>query len=111
MFIQAIRDQTGRVLIENDTVVGALNLPINPAAEQTVFTFDLLAHGEQPARTEILTITYDQEAVQFAESCRLQTRFFNLDTLAGTTFDSVRIENRELAQDVNLNLQIVDFIP
>ena len=111
LFIRAIRDQTGRVLVENDTVVGTLELPINPLAEQTVFTFELLAHGAQPARTETLTITYDQEAVQFAESCRLQTRFFNLDTLAGTTFDSVRIENRELAQDVNLNLQIVDFIP
>ena len=112
LFIQAIRDQTGRVLVENDTVFGALNLPINPLAEQTVFTFELLAHGEQPERTEILTLTYDQEAVQFAESCRLQTRFFNLDTLStGTTFDSVRIENRELAQDVNLNLRIVDFIP
>ena len=111
LFIQAIRDQTGRVLIENDTVVGALNLPINPAAEQTVFTFELLAHGAQPARTDTLTITYDQQAVRFAESCRLQTRFFNLDTLPGTTFDSVRIENRELAQDVNLNLRIVDFIP
>ncbi len=78
----------------------------------TEFTFELLAHGEQPARTETLTITYDQEAVQFAEHCRLQTRFFNLDTLsARTTFDSVRIENRELAEDVSLNLRIVDFIP
>ena len=111
LFIQAIRDEAGQVLVENDTVFGALNLPINPLAEQTVFTFELLAHGEQPERTETLTITYDQEAVQFAEHCRRQTRFFNLDTLAGTTFDSVRIENRELAQDVNLNLRIVDFIP
>jgi hypothetical protein len=112
LFIRAIRDQTGRVLVENDTVVGTLDLPINPAAEQMVFTFELLANGTQPARTEILTITYDQEAVQFAESCRPQTRFFNLDTLStGTTFDSVRIENRELAQDVNLNLRIVDLLP
>ena len=111
LFIRAIRDQTGRVLVENDTVVGTLELPINPLAEQTVFTFELLANGAQPARIDTLTITYDQEAVQFAESCRLQTRFFNLDTLPGTTFDSVRIENRELAQDVNLNLRIVDFIP
>ena len=111
LFIQAIRDEAGRVLVENDTVFGALNLPINPLAEQTVFTFELSAHSAQPARTDTLTITYDQEAVQFAEHCRPQTRFFNLDTLAGTTFDSVRIENRELAQDVNLNLRIVDFIP
>ncbi len=111
LFIQAIRNETGQILLENDTVLGALELPINPLAEQTVFTFELLAHGEQPARTETLTLTYDQEAVRFAEACRLQTRYFNLDTLAGTTFDSVRIENRELAEDVNLNLRIVDLLP
>ena len=111
LFIRTITDGTGRVLVADDTVFGTLSLPINPAADQTVLTFELLAHGEQPARTETLTITYDREAVQFAESCRPQTRFFNLDTLAGTTFDSVRIENRELAVDVSLNLRIVDFIP
>ncbi len=112
LFIQAIRDEAGQVLVENDTVFGALNLPINPLAEQTVFTFELLAHGEQPERVETLTLAYEQEVVRFAEHCRPQTRYFNLDTLnAGTTFDSVRIENRELAQDVNLNLRIVDFIP
>ncbi|MGB3778924.1 MAG: DUF6452 family protein [Tunicatimonas sp.] len=112
LFIRTITDETGRVLVADDTVFGRLDLPINPQADRAVFTFELLAHGEQPARTETLTITYDQEAVQFAEHCRPQTRFFNLDTLSAcTTFDSVRIENRELAEDVNLNLRIVDFIP
>lgn len=112
LFIQTIRDESGRVLVENDTVFGTLSLPINPLAERAVFTFELLAHGPQPARTETLTLTYEREAVRFAESCRLQTRFFNLDTLSsGTTFDSVRIENRELTEDINLNLRIVDFIP
>lgn len=110
LFIQRISDGTGRVLVENDTVFGRLNLSINPLADRTEFTFELLAHGDQPARTETLTITYEQEAVRFAKSCRLQTRYFNLDTLS-TTFDSLRIENRELAQDVSLNLRIVDFIP
>ena len=112
LFIQAIRDESGRVLVENDTVFGTLSLPINPLSDRAVFTFELLAHGAQPARTETLTLTYAREAVRFAESCRLQTRFFNLDTLStGTTFDSVRIENRELTEDINLNLRIVDFIP
>ncbi len=112
LFIRSITDETGRVLVENDTAFGTLDLPINLLADRTTFTFELLSNGDQPARTETLTITYEQEAVRFAESCRLQTRFFSLDTLiGGTTFDSVRIENRELAQDVSLNLRIVDFIP
>lgn len=111
LFIQRISDGTGRVLVENDTVFGRLDLSINPLADRTEFTFELLAHGDQPARTETLTLTYQQEPVRFAKNCRPQTRYFNLDTLAGTTFDSVRIENRELAQDVSLNLRIVDFIP
>jgi hypothetical protein len=111
LFIRTITDGSGRVLVADDTVFGRLDLPINPQADQTEFVFDLLAHGEQPARVETITLTYEQEAVRFAEHCRPQTRFFNLDTLAGTTFDSVRVENRELAVDVSLNLRIVDFIP
>ncbi len=111
LFIRTITDGTGRVLVADDTVSGRLDLPINPQADQTEFVFDLLAHGEQPARVETLTLTYEQEAVRFAEYCRPQTRYFDLDTLAGTTFNSVRIENRELAVDVSLNLRIVDFIP
>ena len=109
LFVQAIRDEAGQTLVENDTIVGNLRLPINPLAERASFTFELAAHNGEPARTETLVLSYQQDTVRFAEKCRLQTRYFNLDTLS-TTFDSVRIANRELAVDVPLNLEIIDLL-
>ena len=111
LFVQTITDETGRVLLANDTVVGSLTLPINTASASTTFTFDLLANGNEPARTETLALVYQDTLTQFARTCAVQTRYFGLDTLsAGTTFDSVRFENRELAIDVPLNIEIVDVL-
>lgn len=109
LFVQAIRNEAGQTLVENDTIVGNLRLPINPLAESTTFTFELLAHDGEPARAETLTVSYEQEATRLAKQCALQTRYFGLDTLR-STFDSLRIENRELAVDVPLNIRIVDFV-
>ena len=109
LFVQSIQNEAGQILLANDTVVGNLSLPINPNANRTTFTFELLAHQDEPARTETITLTYRDTTVRFAEPCRLQTQYFDLDT-ASTTFDSVRFENRELAIDVPLNIRIVDFL-
>ena len=111
LFIQSITNALGEVLIENDTVVGSLTLPINTTSGSATFTFDLLANGDEPARVETLTLVYQDTIAQFAEACQAQTRYFGLDTLStGTTFDSVRFVDRELAIDVPLNIEIVDVL-
>lgn len=108
LFVQSIRDDRGQLLAnENDTIVGSLRVPINPLAESITLTFDLLAHDGKPARTETLALSYRDDTVRFADNCRLQTRYFGLDAVR-STFDSLHIENRELAVDVPLNIEIID---
>ena len=110
LFVQSVRDDRGRVLAnENDTIVGTLRVPINPQAGSMTLTFDLLAHDSVPARTQTLTLAYQQASVRLAPQCALQTRYFDLDTVS-YTFDSVSIENRELAADVPLNIEIIDIL-
>ena len=108
LFVQSIRDDSGQLLAnENDTIVDILRVPINPQAESVTLTFDLLAHDGEPARTETLAFSYRDDTVRFAANCRLQTRYFGLDVL-NSTFDSLHIENRELAVDVPLNIKIIN---
>ena len=110
LFVQSIRDDQGRVLAnENDTIVGSLRVPVNPQDGNLTLTFNLLAHDGEPARTQTLTLTYEQEELQLAEQCRLETRYFDLDTVT-STFDSLHIENRELAVDVPLNIEVIDIL-
>lgn len=110
LFVQSIQDDRGQVLAaENDTIVGGFRVPINPQAETTTLTLSLLAHRGEPARTETLSLSYQSDTVRFADNCRLQTRYAALDTLR-STFDSLHIENRELAVDVPLNIEIIDIL-
>ena len=110
LFVQSIRDDRGQVLAnENDTIVGQLRVPINPQAESITLTFDLLAHDSIPARTQTLTLAYQQQTVRLARQCALQTRYFDLE-IVDHTFDSLRLANRELAVDVPLNIEITDIL-
>lgn len=110
LVVQSVRNDAGQTLVAaGDTIFRSLRLPINPQTESTTFTFELLAQGDRPARTETLTLTYEQDTVRFGEACRLQTRYAGLE-VADATFDSLRVEDDELAVDVPLNIEIVDIL-
>ena len=110
LFVQSIRDDRGQVLAEpNDTIVGSLRVPVNPQANSVTLTFELLPHDGDPARTETLTLSYEAETLRLARQCRQETRYFDLDTV-GYTFDSLSIEDSELAIDVPLNIEVIDIL-
>ena len=110
LFVQSIRDDRGQLLADkNDTIVGSLRVPVNPQVGGVTLTFDLLAHKGEPARTQTLTLAYEEEQLRLARQCRPETRYFDLDTVR-STFDSLHIENRELAVDVPLNIEIIDLL-
>ena len=110
LFVQSIRDDRGQVLAdENDTIAGSLRVPVNPRAASITLTFELLAHDDEPARTQTMTLAYQAEPLRLARQCRLETRYFDLDTV-GYTFDSLHIEDRELAVDVPLNIEVIDIL-
>ena len=110
LFVQSIRDDRGQVLAEpNDTIVGSLRVPVNPQANSVTLTFELLPHDGDPARTETLTLSYEAETLRLARQCRQELRYFDLDTV-GYTFDSLSIEDSELAIDVPLNIEVIDIL-
>ena len=110
LFVQSIRDDRGQVLAtENDTILGSLRVPVNPQANSVTLTFDLLAHHGEPARTQTLTLAYEQESLRLAKQCRLETRYFDLDTVR-STFDSLHIEDRELAAGIPLNIKVINIL-
>lgn len=85
------------VIIENDTIVGQLTLPVDPRVDTTAYVIG----------RNNLTISYDIRQRILSPDCGVEQVYSNLDTLF-STYDSLVIDNRDLGLN-EINFQVYSF--
>lgn len=92
------------IFYPNDTL-RSVNVPLNPAADQTVITFKLQSGAQLITRT--ITVSYTRLATEpFERVCDQQMRFTGLQ-IVSSDFATVNLLNAELRSLPILNLEVI----
>jgi hypothetical protein len=79
--------------------VSSVQLPLNPAMEETVFTFEI-----KGATSKTINLTYARTTTLISPTCGVFIEY--KDLLADTTFDSLTVINNRLSTNVSTNIEV-----
>ncbi|MEO1098304.1 MAG: DUF6452 family protein, partial [Bacteroidota bacterium] len=87
------------ILVSETTIVGTIQLPLNANEASTAFVF------ETEFGRDTLVLSYKVSTRLISEDCGLEVLFTELESIRND-FDSIRIVNDILVEDINEDIRI-----